>query len=51
MESIADAVIEDGLASPDEVRDTIENLYASARDPYTLHSGPRVFQAWGRRAA
>jgi SAM-dependent methyltransferase len=48
LESIADAVVEEGLASEDELRATIEDLYAFARDPRTVIGGPRVFQAWGR---
>ena len=32
-----------------ELRETIEELWAFARDPYTVLGGPRVFQAWARR--
>jgi ubiquinone/menaquinone biosynthesis C-methylase UbiE len=49
MEYIAEAVVTDGLASHEEVRKTIDDLYAFANDPHTVHGGPRVFQAWGRR--
>jgi ubiquinone/menaquinone biosynthesis C-methylase UbiE len=49
LEKIADAVLEDGLASEQELRETIEQLYAFARDPCTVLGGPRVFQTWGRR--
>ncbi len=48
LERIADAVLQDGLVSADELRETIEQLYAFARDPHTVLGGPRVFQAWGR---
>jgi hypothetical protein len=51
MENIAEAVIADGLASHQDVQKTIDELYASARDPHTVHGGPRIFQAWGRREA
>jgi hypothetical protein len=49
MENVADVIVADGLASREEVQQTIEDLYAFARDPHTVHGGPRVFQAWGRR--
>jgi hypothetical protein len=51
LESIADAVLADGLATADELQATIDELAAFARDPHTVHAGPRVFQAWGRTAA
>lgn len=50
LENIAEAVLEGGLATDRELRNTIEELYAFARDPHTVLGGPRVFQAWGRRA-
>lgn len=48
LENIADTVLTDGLINEGELRDTIEELYAFARDPRTVLGGPRVFQAWGR---
>jgi hypothetical protein len=48
LENIAEAVLHDGLATEAELRRTIEELYAFARDPQTVLGGPRVFQAWGR---
>jgi SAM-dependent methyltransferase len=48
LESIAEAVLDDGLISERELRETVEALYAFARDPHTVIGGPRVFQAWGR---
>jgi SAM-dependent methyltransferase len=48
LENIAEAVLQDKLATDEELRDTIEELYAFARDPHTVLGGPRVFQAWGR---
>ncbi len=48
LESIAETVLEDGLITEAELRETIEELYAFARDPHTVLAGPRVFQVWGR---
>lgn len=50
LENIAEAVLNDGLATVDELGATIEELYAFARNPQTVLGGPRVFQAWGRCA-
>lgn len=49
LENIAEAVLKDGLATEEELRETTEELFAFARDPHTIIGGPRVFQAWGRR--
>jgi SAM-dependent methyltransferase len=51
FENIAEAVVKDGLIQPDELQETIESLWAFARDPHTIVGGPRVFQAWGRNEA
>lgn len=48
LESIADAVLKDGLTSEQELRRTIEELHAFANDRDTVIGGPRVVQAWGR---
>jgi len=48
LESIAGAILTDGLATEEELRDTLDRLYAFADDPHTVLGGPRVFQAWGR---
>ena len=48
LENIAEAVLRDDLATEEELREAIEELYAFARDPRTVLGGPRVFQAWGR---
>jgi ubiquinone/menaquinone biosynthesis C-methylase UbiE len=48
LESIAEAVLDDGLATEEQLRQTIEELRAFARDPHTVLGGPRIFQAWGR---
>lgn len=47
LENIAEAVLKDGLATEEELREIIDELYKFARDPHTLLGGPRVFQAWG----
>ncbi|HLY36807.1 MAG TPA: hypothetical protein VKU61_02140 [Candidatus Binatia bacterium] len=48
LESIAEAALADDLTTEDELRRTIDDLYAFARDPSTVLGGPRIFQAWGR---
>ena len=48
LESIADAVLKDGLTSEQELRRTIEELDSFANDRNTVIAGPRVVQAWGR---
>ncbi len=50
LESISEAVLQDGLATEEELRQTTEELYAFAHDPHTVLGGPRIFQAWGRSA-
>jgi hypothetical protein len=49
MENIAGAVLEDGLATQQEIDSLIRELYEFAADPGTLAGTPRVVQAWGRR--
>ncbi|MEP7272092.1 MAG: methyltransferase domain-containing protein [Acidobacteriota bacterium] len=49
MEAIADSVIEEGLASREEIDRVIEELYSIAADTETLAGVPRVFQVSGRR--
>jgi SAM-dependent methyltransferase len=49
MESIADAVLRDGLASLDEIDAVVRELYEFAENPRTVAGLPRVVQAWGRR--
>jgi predicted O-methyltransferase YrrM len=48
LEHIAEAVLEDQLATEEELQGTIEELYEFARNPDTVMGGPRVFQVWGR---
>jgi len=47
MENISDAVIAQGLASPEEVQQIVQGLYDFARSPGTVCSIPRIFEAWG----
>ena len=51
MESIAGAVLEDGLTTREEVDRLVRELYAFAADPNTVAGVPRVVQSWGRRAS
>jgi SAM-dependent methyltransferase len=48
LKNIAETVLQDGLTTEAELRETIEELYAFARDPHTVLAGPRIFQVWGR---
>lgn len=48
MEHIAGAVLEDSLATADEVAEIVKAVYAFAEDPTTLASMPRIVQVWGR---
>ncbi|WP_417391820.1 methyltransferase domain-containing protein [Gimesia sp.] len=48
MENIADAVLEDDLASPAEIDEIVKELNDYAADPRTLAGVPRVVQVWGR---
>lgn len=50
LENIADSVVQDGLASCDEVEAIIAELYEFARAPRTVVSLPRIVQAWGVKA-
>ncbi len=48
LEAIADAVLAAGLATGEELNQTVDALYAFANREGTLMSIPRVVQAWGR---
>jgi SAM-dependent methyltransferase len=50
MENIAGAVLEDGLATREEIDRVVRELYRFAADPNTVAGMPRVVQSWGRRA-
>ena len=47
MESIADSVIAEGLASKSEFEALVDRLYSLADDTETLVSLPRIIQVWG----
>jgi hypothetical protein len=49
MENIAEAILEDGLASPREIGEVVEELYELAFDKRVLVGVPRIFQVWGTR--
>lgn len=51
MENIADAVIAEGLATEDEIRRLVAELYDYARRPDTLGCLPRVVGTWGNKPA
>jgi SAM-dependent methyltransferase len=51
MENIAPAVLQDGLASREEIDRLVSELYALAESPKTITGVPRIFQTWGRRPA
>jgi SAM-dependent methyltransferase len=51
LENIADVVLQDGLASRQEIDALIQELYRFAENPRTLAGAPRIIQAWGRRSA
>jgi hypothetical protein len=48
MENIAGAVLEDRLATREEIDGIVRQLYEFAADPSTLAGTPRVVQTWGR---
>ena len=51
MMGIADTVLEDGLATREEISTLIEELFRFAENPRTVAGLPRVVQTWGRRPA
>jgi 2-polyprenyl-3-methyl-5-hydroxy-6-metoxy-1,4-benzoquinol methylase len=51
LESIADAVVDEGVASRADVECLLVELYDFARDPTTLLSGPRIIETWASRPA
>lgn len=51
MENIADAVLQENLATPAEIEEIVRELYDYAADPTTLVSTPRVVQTWGWKPA
>lgn len=51
MENIADAVLEDQLATREEIDEIVRELYEYAADPMTIAGTPRIVQAWERKPA
>jgi SAM-dependent methyltransferase len=51
MENIAEAVLSDGLATPEEVHQLLSALNASTQDKGTFASVTRTIQVWARKAA
>jgi SAM-dependent methyltransferase len=49
MENIADVVLQENLATREEIDDLVRELYALAADENTLVALPRIVQSWGRR--
>ena len=49
MSRISSALIAEGLASDDEVKQILTDLNKAAADCETLMSLPRIFQVWGKR--
>lgn len=49
MENIADTLIADGLASADEIRQIVTDLYEFARSPDTVGALPRIVEVWGQK--
>lgn len=50
MENIADALLEEKLATRAEIDTLIQDLYDFAANPRTIAGLPRIVQAWGWRA-
>ncbi len=48
-ENTAEAIIDEGLASRVDLDGMVSELYAFARDPNTVLSGPRIIQTWAHR--
>lgn len=51
LEYIADSAIAEGVASRAEIERILVELYAFARDPTTVLSGPRIIETWARKPA
>jgi len=49
MAHIGEAVIQQGLASAQEVKDIVTDLDQFSADPRTILSLPRIFQVWGKK--
>jgi hypothetical protein len=49
LEHIQVAVVQEGLASAQEVKNIVAELDQCTADPRTILSMPRIFQVWGRK--
>lgn len=49
MENIADAVMQEQLATREEIDQIVRELYDYAASPMTIAGTPRIVQAWGRK--
>jgi hypothetical protein len=50
LQATAEAIVEEGLASSDQVNAAIADLAAFTADPGTVVGDPRIFQVWRSRA-
>ena len=51
LQATAEAIVEEGLASTDEVSAAIDDLAAFTADEGTVVGDPRIFQLWCSRPA
>ena len=51
LQTIGDAVVQDGLLTREALDALIDELYALAGDPRSVIGLPRIVQTWGRRPA
>ncbi len=51
LDATQDAILAEGVASPEEVASALDDLARFTRDPTTVISGPRIFQLWSARPA
>ena len=49
LEAIGDGIVDEGLATHDELLAAITSLAEFTNDPTTIIGGPRIFQVWARR--
>jgi SAM-dependent methyltransferase len=50
LEFSSEAILSAGIATAEEMDRALANLAEFIRDPSTVVSGPRIFQAWARRS-
>src|SRR5450755_1180141 len=50
VQATAESIIEEGIASADQLRAALDSLDDFAADPASVCGSPRLFQAWSRRA-